>query len=875
MANISAPPEVAIVIPLFKHSVLVVDALQSALAQTTRYPYVIIVVNDGCPFRESDLQVISIVAMYPQKVHYVLQRNKGLSAARNTGIDYALKHFPSVQAIYLLDADNALLPQAVETAYSQLLAEPEASWIYPNIDMFGLRKNYDYGGPYSLLKHTQYNICEAGSLVHRRIFDTGIRFDEGMKFGYEDWDFWLTAASRGFRGSNAANFGFRYRNRGDSMLSEAHGLDAELQAYMQRKHKSILGKRGLLRLESREAPRYAILFTDTNEVLVTTGSTDPAAAIPQPEFDEVFWRNITLPTRQYQPPFLVFMSRATFELLSKMGLLLWILHDSEVSLKENNIASYILEPVPSESFQILPGGKAIESDVVVLGRDLVSAIIRSTDTSWVDQAVMPPDAMKVLTKTVRFAQRQEVGILPKGSAVLSLLARIRLWRASAYRTASEKRWIWREFSVPPPHTLYYNVRTAFGGDVPYPMSSSSCKSIGFVLPIASLGGVERVTYNIASQFAENGWKVHLFVIGQTHINIPSEFSRVLTSINFLNDGSFGGWDDRSEYQGTALSAARNSSQATGRIVAALAWLDIVVNCHSGELNAAAAELRRLGVKTAAHLHLLDQTRFGRSVGHPLIALAYEHAYDLIICNSHQLQSWMHAAGVPYEKLIRVPNCPGHPVEASVREKILAKRHILSNRRLNVLYLGRLDRQKGMERLAEVVKRTWELDLEVNWRIVGASVSDSVATPLILQDMLEQPVFDGQRLTSLFDWADVMVLLSDFEGIPLSILEAQRLGVVVIATNVGALPEIISNGVSGFLIERETAVDQTVDLLRLLSEAPALRSRVALDASSVTDWQVSARGLIDRMSAMVNLDRDPGAESYPSPSSQSMVCSNSL
>jgi glycosyltransferase involved in cell wall biosynthesis len=236
---------------------------------------------------------------------------------------------------------------------------------------------------------------------------------------------------------------------------------------------------------------------------------------------------------------------------------------------------------------------------------------------------------------------------------------------------------------------------------------------------------------------------------------------------------------------------------------------------------------------------------------------------------------MHAAGVPYEKLIRVPNCPGHPVEASVREKILAKRHILSNRRLNVLYLGRLDRQKGMERLAEVVKRTWELDLEVNWRIVGASVSDSVATPLILQDMLEQPVFDGQRLTSLFDWADVMVLLSDFEGIPLSILEAQRLGVVVIATNVGALPEIISNGVSGFLIERETAVDQTVDLLRLLSEAPALRSRVALDASSVTDWQVSARGLIDRMSAMVNLDRDPGAESYPSPSSQSMVCSNSL
>lgn len=860
MTNISASPEVAIVMPLFKHSVLVVDALQSALAQTTRYPYVIVVVNDGCPFQESDLQIKSIVAMYPQKVRYVLQLNKGLSAARNTGIDYALKHFPSVQAIYLLDADNFLLPAAIETGYSQLLAEPETSWIYPNIDMFGLRKNYDYGGSYSLLKHTQYNICEAGSLVHRRVFDAGVRFDEAMKFGYEDWDFWLTAASRGFKGSNAPNSGFRYRNRGDSMLSESQRLDAELRAYMQRKHKSLLGKRGLLRLESQEAPRYAIHFTDTNQVLVTNGSTDPTAAIPQSEFDEIFWRNITLPSRQHVPPFFVFMSRTTFDLLSRTGLLLWLLHNSEVSLKERNIACFILESIPSESFQVLPRGKASDSDVVVLGRDLVCATIRSVDTSWVDQVVMPPDEMKVLTKTIRFTQRLGAGFVPKGRAALALLVRIRAWRESPYRAASEKTWIWREFSVPPPHTLYFNVRTAFGGDVAYPMSSSSDKSIGFVLPIASFGGVERVTYNIASQFAESGWKVHLFVIGQTNINIPFEFSRSLVSINFLNDESFGGWDERSEYQGTALSAAHNNAQAISRIVAALAWLDVVVNCHSGELNAAAAELRRLGVKTVAHLHLLDQSPFGRSVGHPFIALAYEHAYDLIICNSHQLHSWMHAAGVPYEKLIRVPNSPGHRVDAGVREKILAKRNILENRRLNVLYIGRLDRQKGMERVAEVVKKSWELDLEVNWRIVGASVSGETATPPILQDMLEPAIFDSQRLASLFGWADVMILLSDFEGIPLSILEAQRLGVVAIATNVGALSEIITHGVNGFLVERETAVDQTVDLLRLLGEAPALRSRIASGASSVPEWEDSTRALIDRVSAMVDLGRSRSAAS---------------
>jgi glycosyltransferase involved in cell wall biosynthesis len=231
-------------------------------------------VNDGCPYQESDLQIKSILAVYPDLVRYVVQPNLGLSAARNAGVDYALRNFPSVQSIYFMDADNRILPGAIDAAYSKLLEEPETSWIYPNIDMFGIRRNFDYGGTYSLLMHTQHNICEAGSLVHRRVFDAGIRFDEKMKLGYEDWDFWLTAAAHGFRGAQHPHFGFRYRNRGESMLSQAHRDNGEIQSYLQRKHARLLGKRNLLRLESMEALRYAIIFTDTNEVLLSTGSSD-------------------------------------------------------------------------------------------------------------------------------------------------------------------------------------------------------------------------------------------------------------------------------------------------------------------------------------------------------------------------------------------------------------------------------------------------------------------------------------------------------------------------------------------------------------------------------------------------------------------------
>jgi glycosyltransferase involved in cell wall biosynthesis len=852
MQTNSDSPAIAIVIPLFKHSVLVADALESALAQRSRFPFSIIVVNDGCPFVESDLQIKSIMAACRGSIRYLVGQNRGLSAARNRGIDYGLKKFPELQAIYFLDADNTILPGAIEAAYSKLLDEPDTSWVYPNIDMFGLRRNFDYSGPYSVFRHTQYNICEAGSLVHRRVFDAGVRFDETMKLGYEDWDFWLTAATRGFRGAHHPRFGFQYRNRGESMLSQAHRDDAEIHSYLRRKHPSLLSKRGLMRLEASEAFRYAILFTDTNEVMLTTGSSDTATAISQAEFDEMFWRNMILPSCQYIPPFFVLMARTTFNLLSRLGLLRWILYDCEVTLQEKNIACMVISSAAGHRFEVTSSGKANHSDVVALGRDLVCANIRDVDTTWIEQLVSPDAEMKVSTKTITIPRQP--GFAAKGNAAFALLVKIRSWRSSPYSVAGQRTWIWRELTVPPPHSLYFNVRSAFQGEVVYPCSGASSKDIGFVVPIASFGGVERVAYNLARQFAEAGWRAHLFVIGQTRIELPVEFANSLSSINLLNDSVFGSWDAKSEYQGTALANARNSPRATNRIVAALAWLDAVVNCHSGEFNGAAADLRQLGVKTVAHLHILDMTPMERSVGHPMLTLAYEHAYDLIVCNSNQLMLWMHGAGIPLEKLLLVPNAPGHTVDASDCEKALAQRRVASYRSLNVLYLGRIDRQKGIHRLAELVKQTKDLDLPINWRIVGSSVTGDFPVPPVVQGLLEPPVFEGQRLTSLFTWADVMIVLSDFEGVPLSVLEAQRLGVVVIATDVGAISEIVTNGKNGFLTDRETAIEQSISLLRLLIEAPALRATIAVAASAITEWPEAAVEFIGRMSSLVEANK---------------------
>ncbi len=843
MHNSSGPPIIAVVVPLFRHSVLIADALRSVLDQNCRYPFHIIVVNDGCTFRESDVQVKCILSLHPDSISYLVQANKGLSAARNAGINYALEHFPTIQAIYFLDADNILLPGALDSSFSKLEKETEASWIYPNIDMFGLKQNFDYSGPYSVFRHSLFNICEAGSLVHRRVFDAGIRFDETMRLGYEDWDFWLTSAGRGFRGAQHPHFGFRYRNRGESMLTQAHRDNSEILGQLKRKHPFVLGRYGLMRSEAKDSFRYAIHFTDVNEVLMTSGSPEQAKVIPQAEFDEMFWRNLVLPTSQPIAPFFFFMTRSSFEWLSNEGLIAWVLYQSQVALNDHTIACLVLESTTGLKFEVKPGAKAAQSDIVAVGRELLFNIIRDTDTSWIERILSPDDELKLHTRTLKIPRRPGVTSAPRGTAAFSLLVRIRCWRASPYRTASDKRWIWRDLTVPPVHAMHLLVQEAFDGEVTYPCPSHAGRNVAFLLPIASFGGVERVAYNLAQQFARAGWQAHIFVIGQTNFEIPHEFRDSIASVNFIEHPAFSSWEPNSEYQGTALPPSRKSRGAVSRIVAALAWMDAVINCHSADFSPAAAELRHMGVVTAAHLHLLDISPHGRSVGHPIIALAYEHAYDLILCNSDNLRSWMHAAGIPQEKIVLVPNAPGHSIDLDTKKKILALRGKSVKAELNVMYLGRLDRQKGTDRLAELIEQTRASSMAVNWRVIGSTVTGDAPIPHVLQQLLEPPSFENVQLSSLFRWADVMVLLSDYEGVPLSVLEAQRLGVIVIATNVGALSEVISSGKNGFLVEPKTAVEQTISLLRFLIEVPTFRSAVAASAAEVMEWPEAAKELI--------------------------------
>src|SRR4029453_9679480 len=113
----SASDLVSVVIPCFRQARYLPESVGSVLAQTHRN-FEIIIIDDGSPDNTSE-----VAARYPQ-VRCIRQGNKGGPAARNAGIREAKGNF-----IVFLDADDRLLPPALELGVALLTACPDYAFI--------------------------------------------------------------------------------------------------------------------------------------------------------------------------------------------------------------------------------------------------------------------------------------------------------------------------------------------------------------------------------------------------------------------------------------------------------------------------------------------------------------------------------------------------------------------------------------------------------------------------------------------------------------------------------------------------------------------------------------------------------------------------
>src|SRR6266849_10400417 len=165
---------VSVIIPCYNQAHFLHEAIESVLAQSYSN-FEIILVNDGSTYSTAE------VVRRHSPVRYVYQENAGLSSARNTGLRHSRGEF-----LVFLDADDRLLPHALETGVGSIREHPECAFVSGHcrvINATGVilpspRQLRVEGEHYlTLLRGGTYIWCPATVLYQRRVFDFVHGFD--------------------------------------------------------------------------------------------------------------------------------------------------------------------------------------------------------------------------------------------------------------------------------------------------------------------------------------------------------------------------------------------------------------------------------------------------------------------------------------------------------------------------------------------------------------------------------------------------------------------------------------------------------------------------------------------------------------------------
>lgn len=219
-------PEVSIVIPACNQADYISETIRSVLNQTFSN-WELIVVDDGSTDSTADV----VASFDDPRIQYLYQKNRGLPAARNTGIDISLGSY-----LAFLDADDFYHVDKLKAQVAHLDHSPEIGLGY------GSRIEIDNQGNYLSLHRAPAQISLEtlvmgfpftinDILVRREWVDKISGFDESFVLNSEDRDFYLRLALAGCRfGGVDKVVAFRRLHVGRSFQNLEAKLDMMLRA---------------------------------------------------------------------------------------------------------------------------------------------------------------------------------------------------------------------------------------------------------------------------------------------------------------------------------------------------------------------------------------------------------------------------------------------------------------------------------------------------------------------------------------------------------------------------------------------------------------------------------------------------------------------
>jgi glycosyltransferase involved in cell wall biosynthesis len=220
--------------------------------------------------------------------------------------------------------------------------------------------------------------------------------------------------------------------------------------------------------------------------------------------------------------------------------------------------------------------------------------------------------------------------------------------------------------------------------------------------------------------------------------------------------------------------------------------------------------------------------------------AFYGACDLVLSPSPASDQTLAGIGVAPEKVARWDR----GVDTSRFDPALRKRK-RSTERIDVLYAGRVTREKGADLLAESFLRARERDPRLRLVLVGGGPEEQRLRERVGEHIEFRGWLDGLELARAYADADVFLFPSRTDTFGQVVLEAQASGVPVVAVAEGGPLSLIEHRSSGLLCAPDARV--LADVLVELAASPSLRERLAqggLVAVQERTWERALRRLGD-------------------------------
>ncbi len=336
-----------------------------------------------------------------------------------------------------------------------------------------------------------------------------------------------------------------------------------------------------------------------------------------------------------------------------------------------------------------------------------------------------------------------------------------------------------------------------------PTSDLSSLRVVLMVPVLDFGGVESRTVVQATQLHRNGTDVRVCCLDEFGA-AARQLADLGVPVDTLSvDPSLRSWR-------APLAIWRYLRKHRPQ----------VLHCQTGSLTVHAmlpAAALRIPVRVAEEVGVPRRSMVGRA----LVPIFYRFATDIVGVSNAVSDHLIDEDRAPRAKVVTIYNT----IDPSFFNATTPDQNV---RPVQVLAVGRLTHLKGYEFLIRAARLLRDREFDFQLRVVGSGELGSELTALVHLLELEDTVrLDGysDRVRSTLERAQIFVLSSLSEGLPLALVEAMAVGLPVVATNVGGVAEVLGPDASKSLVAPGSPEALADAIAELIAAPPEDRARI--------------------------------------------------